>query len=543
MRLFLSLMQLAAAFSVCAMFAPVRGQSPRQVTIESGKLQGALNDDNSVLMFKGVPFAAPPVGNLRWKPPQPAKKWKGVREADKFGPACLQTDVYGDIFFRDVQPSEDCLNLAIWMPAKPVDPKKIPVLVWFYGGGFVAGGNSEKRYDGENLARKGIMVVSPNYRLQIFGFFSHPELAKESPVGASGNYGLLDQAAALRWVVKNIEAFGGDPKNLTIAGESAGSQSVSALMASPLSRDLFQRAMGESGAFFTGPTGGARLKPHSITEQDGQGFAESLGAESLTELRAKPAGELLQAAAKKDGGFHFGPNVDGYFLPADVQTIFARGEQSQVPLLAGWNADENKMSVLMAPEKVTAKTYAAKAKEIFGNRAPEFLKLYPGETDEQAVRSAEDLEGDNFIAFSTWKWLETQLKTGQSPVYRYLFAQTPAAKPGRMDGMVPLGELGARHAGEIEYVFETLKLTGPDLPWTADDFKVSDAMATYWTNFVKSGNPNREGMADWPQYRAKDGYPYILLSGTKIGAEADVRRGRYLFLDAEVAKKAAMSHF
>jgi para-nitrobenzyl esterase len=543
MRLILSLMQLVAVFSVCAMFAPVRAQSPREVMVESGTLQGALNDDKSVLMFKGVPFAAPPVGDLRWKPPQPAAKWKGVRKADKFGPACLQTDVYGDIFFRDVQPSEDCLNLAIWMPAKPADAKKIPVLVWFYGGGFVAGGNSEKRYDGENLARKGIMVVSPNYRLQIFGFFSHPELAKESPVGASGNYGLLDQAAALRWVIKNIAAFGGDPKNITIAGESAGSQSVSALMASPLSRDLFQRAMGESGAFFTGPTGGARLKPHAVTEQDGLRFAELLGAKSLAELRAKPAQELLEAAAKKDGGFHFGPNVDGYFLPSDVQSIFARGDQSHVPLLAGWNADEDKMAVLGAPEKTTTKTFAATAKERFRDQAAEFLKLYPADTDEQAVRSAEDLAGDDFMGFSVWKWLEMQLKTGQSPVYRYLFAQTPASKPGQMEGTVPLSELGARHAGEIEYVFETLKLTGPDLPWTPEDFKVSEAMATYWTNFVKSGNPNGEGMADWPKYGAGDGYQYMVLSGMKIGSEADARRGRYLFLEAEVAKKAPMSHF
>lgn len=256
-----------------------------------------------------------------------------------------------------------------------------------------------------------------------------------------------------------------------------------------------------------------------------------------------PAEELLEAAAKKDGEFHFGSNVDGYFLPSDVQSIFARGEQSHVPLLAGWNADENKMSVLMSPEKVTAKMYAAKAKEIFGDQAPEFLKLYPGETDEQAVRSAEDLEGDNFIAFSTWKWLEMQLKTGQAPVYRYLFAQTPATKPGQMDGTVPASEAGARHAGEIEYVFETLNLNGPDLPWTAEDFKVSEAMATYWTNFVKGGNPNGEGMADWPPYDGKDGYQYMVLAGKKIGAEADSRRGRYLFLDAEVAKKEPTSNF
>ena len=223
-----------------------------QVTVSTGKLQGTANADSTVRMFKGVPFAAPPVGDLRWKAPQPAIKWDGVRAADKFGSACLQTDVFGDIYFRDAQPSEDCLNLDIWIPAKAAS-SKLPVLVWFYGGGFVAGSASEPRYDGETLAKKGIIVVNPNYRLGSFGFFAHPELTKESPNHASGNYGLLDQVAALEWVVKNIAAFGGDPKNITIAGESAGSFSVSALMASPLSKDLFQKAMGESGAFFPTP--------------------------------------------------------------------------------------------------------------------------------------------------------------------------------------------------------------------------------------------------------------------------------------------------
>ena len=213
-----------------------------KVKVESGLLIGTTNADHSVLIFKGVPFAAAPVGDLRWKAPQPAKKWSGVRTADKFGSACMQTDVFGDIFFRDAQPSEDCLNLTIWLPASATANSKLPVFVWYYGGGFVAGGNSELRYDGEALAKKGVIVVEPNYRLGVFGFLAYPELTKESGHNASGNYGLLDQAAALQWVVKNIAAFGGDPHNITIGGESAGSASVSALMASPLSRTLFQKA-------------------------------------------------------------------------------------------------------------------------------------------------------------------------------------------------------------------------------------------------------------------------------------------------------------
>ena len=303
-----------------------------EVSTESGTLQGTTNTDHTVRMFKGIPFAAPPVGDLRWKAPQPAPKWTGVRRADKFGSACLQTNVFGDIYFRDNQPNEDCLNLVIWAPANP-EAKKIPVLVWFYGGGFVAGANSEPRYDGENLAKKGIIVVEPNYRLGIFGFFSHPELTKESGHNASGNYGLLDQVAVLQWVVKNIAAFGGDPHNITIAGESAGSLSVSALMASPLSKDLFQRAMGESGAFFPSTSSqGMHLGPLTTSEQAGVKFAESQGATSLAQLRAKPANDLLQAAAQNNRGFGFGPNLDGYFLSTNAQMIYEEGAQSHVPL-------------------------------------------------------------------------------------------------------------------------------------------------------------------------------------------------------------------
>src|SRR5499427_10913441 len=352
-----------ALFAVFAAFSAAVARSADEVTVRSGKVKGAYNSDHSVLMFKGVPFAAPPVGDLRWKAPQPAREWSGVRAADKFGPACMQTDVFGDIlqFMRDAQPSEDCLNLAIWIPilrgpgqpgkstfSADAFPADAPVFVWYYGGGFVAGGNSEKRYDGEALAKKGIMVVEPNYRLGVFGFLSHPELTAESGRHSSGNYGLLDQVAALEWVVKNIAAFGGDPHNITVGGESAGSLSVSALMASPLSRPLFQKAIGESGAFFPlGPTAGMHLKPLSETMPPNVKFAESLGAKSLAELRAKPGDELLQAAAKLNRGFAFHPNIDGYFLLTDVATIFAEGKQSKVPLLAGWNADEGKLNVLL----------------------------------------------------------------------------------------------------------------------------------------------------------------------------------------------------
>jgi len=504
------------------------------VKTESGRVQGTLNADHTVRMFKGVPFAAPPVGELRWKPPQPALSWKGVRDASKFGPPCLQTDVYGDIYFRDAEPSEDCLNLDIWMPAKPATAK-LPVLLWYYGGGFVAGSASEARYDGENLAKKGIMVVSPDYRLGIFGFFSHPELTQESEHKASGNYGLLDQVAALHWVVKNIAAFGGNPGNITIAGESAGSFSVSALMASPLSRGLFQKAIGESGAFFPDRVGeGLSARLRSETEKVGVQFAASLGMNSLAQMRAMPGDKLLQAAAEATKEYRFSPNIDGYFLPADVQSIYAGGEQSQVPLLAGWNADEGKMGVLLEPHLPTVQSFAEEAHRRFGGRADEFLKLYPATTDEEAVLSAEALAGDDFIAFSTWKWINMQLETGHSPVYEYHFEQVPAVKPGAKIGQVPASEAGSTHACEIQYVFQTLKSL--DVPWTEDDFKVSGVMSSYWANFVKNGNPNGEGLPEWPVYNAQTGFQVIRLSGKDTHAAPEAHRARYEFLDAQAAR-------
>jgi Carboxylesterase type B len=527
----------ALALALILSFAAA-ARSSDEVSVASGKLQGTFNADRSVLMFKGVPFAAPPVGDLRWKAPQPAKKWDGVRAAGKFGSACLQTDVFGDIlqFMRDAQPSEDCLNLNIWLPASATAKSKLPVFVWYYGGGFVAGGNSELRYDGEALAKKGVIVVEPNYRLGVFGFFAYPELTKESGHNSSGNYGLLDQVAALQWVVKNIAAFGGDPHNITIGGESAGSASVSALMASPLSRHLFQKAIGESGAFFSAQSGALQPKPVSESEKIGTTFAQGFGAKSLAELRAKSADDLLQAAAKQNRGFIFGPNIDGYFLPASVHSIYAKGEQCHVSLLAGWNADEGKLNVLMNPQKPTSKTFTESAQNRFGDKTAEFLKLYPASNDDEALVSAETLASDDFIAYSTWKWMDMQSKSG-TPVYQYHFEQTPKYEPGYKMGPFPAEEAGARHAGELEYVFGTLKLAQPEASWADDDFKLSDAIGTYWTNFIKTGNPNKplNGLPDWPQYKnssqAKDGYWIMHLSGKNLGAAPDTVRPRYLFLD------------
>jgi para-nitrobenzyl esterase len=486
-----------------------------RVKTADGTVEGAISADGLVRSFKGIPFAAPPVGPLRWKEPQPVTAWTGVRKAVDFGARCMQGNIYGDMGFHDSGPSEDCLYLNVWTPAAPAH-RKLPVMVWVYGGGFAAGATSEARQDGGNLSKKGVVVVSMNYRLGIFGFFSHPELAKESVHHSAGNYGLLDQTAALRWVHQNIARFGGDPQNVTIFGESAGSFSVSALMASPLTQGLFQRAIGESGAFF-GST--LATKPLAQAEEADVKFAESsLGTSSLEALRAKPAADLLDAAMKTKNIIRFAPIVDGYFLPENVAAIYAGGHQSHVALLAGWNQDEGSYHGFFGKDEVTPENYAAKAKAQFGAKAETFLKLYPGTTAAEAKRSAQDLAGDQFIAYSTWKWLEAQRATGESTEYRYFFED---ALPGP-------GDRGAYHSAEIEFVFHVL--ASKDLPWRPEDFKLSDAMSTYWSNFAKSGDPNGEGLAKWPAY-SKDGFQVMHL-GADSHAAPDLYRERYEFLES-----------
>ena len=513
-------LQIAAAGLVCTLAAAAA--TAEQAKVDTGILEGVVNADSSVRIFRGVPFAAPPVGGLRWQPPQAAQAWSGIRKADEFGPACMQGKVFGDIVSRGKPMSEDCLYLTVWAPAKAT-AKRMPVYLWFYGGGFAAGSGDEARYDGESFAKRGIVVVNANYRLGVFGFLAHSWLTAESPHKASGNYGMLDQVAALEWVRKNIAAFGGDPHHVTIGGESAGSLSVSALMASPLSRELFQQAVGESGAFF-GAVGGRGSNSLAESEQQGAAFATSIGAASLAELRAKSADDLLRAAMKTNGGFGFWPNVDGYFLPAEVQSIFAAGKQSQVPLLAGWNADEVRMQVTMAKEKPTAKTFAARLREQFQGNADGALKVYGATTDEEAVRAAGDLASDNFIIFGTWKWLEMQTKTGK-PVYRFEFDRAVPI-PEAMKG-TGLKTFGSAHAAELEYVFNMLQSKKAD--WQPEDQKVAETMNAYWANFIKNGDPSGPGLAKWPNYTKTH---QVMHLDTESKALPEAHRDRYEFLDS-----------
>lgn len=516
--------------------ASVLGAQPQLRTVEArtanGVVQGVVSADNRVRTFKGIPFAAPPAGGLRWKAPQAAPSWSGVRKSVEYGPRCMQGSIYSDMRFNDAGPAEDCLYLNLWMPEAAYDGRepeqmKLPVMVWIYGGGFQAGSTSEPRQDAGVLSRRGVMIVSMNYRMGVFGYFSHAELARESGHNASGNYGLLDQMAALQWVRDNIAGFGGDRNNITIFGESAGSLSVSALMASPLGKGLFQRAIGESGAFFGGTL---PLKPHAETEERDAKWAEAaFGGASLEKLRALPADQLLQAAMKA-GQIRFAPNVDGYYLPESVAAIFAAGKQAQVPLMAGWNLDEGSYRQFFGGQAITAENYAARARTQFGAKADAFLKVYGGGTDAEAKRSAADFAGDQFIAYGTWKWLDMHAKTGHAPVYRYKFEQTLPLAAGSPEG----AEATAPHASEIEFVFNVLN--SRQLPWRPADRQVSDRMATYWTNFAKTGSPNATDLPRWPVYRASDGYQ-VMHIGTESTASADAQRGRYEFYESQILGK------
>ncbi len=516
--------KLVRTFAICmALAAPLMSSAADgpQVKTSLGMVEG--KEDGAVRMFLGIPYAAPPVGDRRWKPPAPAANWAGVRKSTEFGSHCLQGNVYGDMVFHDPGGSEDCLTLNVWVPAKTEAHSKLPVMVWIYGGGFVAGTTSESRQDGAHLTQQGVIVVSMNYRLGVFGFFVHPELAKESEHLAAGNYGLMDQTAALHWVHENIAAFGGDPGNVTIFGESAGSFSVSSQMASPLAKGLFEKAIGESGAAFSKE--GLPYEPRQVREEkDVKSAGEKLGMTKLADLRAVPADKLLEVYGKPGpDAFLFGPDVDGYFLPESVPAIFAAGKQNDVALMAGWNHDEGSFEIAWNPQKPTADTLKATAEKDFGDKAPEFLRLFPSDTAEHAMRSTLDYAGDKFIAFGTWAWIEAQSKTGKHPIYRYRFDLGPPADPKGP-------QLGAYHSAEIEYVFGQLD-SKTDVAWKPEHRQLSELMQKYWANFARSGDPNGAGLPKWPVYSAADGWQVMYLDAASAAHKDDLR-DRYLFLAA-----------
>lgn len=512
---------------------------PVQVNVEQGIIEGEFDVRNNIQSYKGIPFAKPPVGDLRWKAPQAPDKWSGVRQTKKFGPRAVQPALFGDMGFRSDGMSEDCLYLNVWSPAKSND-EKLPVLVYFYGGGFAAGDGSEYRYDGENMAKKGIVTVTVNYRLNIFGFFSHPELSKETSYKGSGNYGLLDQNAALKWVQANIAKFGGDPKRVTIAGESAGSASVSAQMASPLSKNLIAGAIGESGSLLT-------ATPLADAEKLGVDFATKAGAKSLKDLRALSTFELYQKYRAQNAGFR--TTIDGYFFPKTFTEIFESKQQAMVPLMLGWNSEEMNYRALMAGKELNNENYAQRVKELYGAKAEEVLRLYPSGAPEVTEQSATDLAGDRFIGFSTWKWFDLHRKNSEQPVYRYFYAQPrPDMRESDLEAGLAGGVIkkdknapkapkpkGAVHSAEIEYAMGNLA-TNKVYAWTEDDFKVSETMMNYFANFIKTGNPNGEKLPNWPAAKNEE-KPEVLIINANTKAVRSENEARYFFLDRDFLKK------
>ena len=514
----------ALAFFVTTAFA----SNPLKIPTDKGKVEGTYTTDHQVRAFKGIPYAAPPVGNLRWQPPQPAAKWHGTLDAHDFGHRCIQTNPFSDMTFRDPGQSEDCLTLNVWTPTH-AKPGSLPVMVWIYGGGFTAGSTSEPRQDGQFLAHRNVVIVTLNYRLGIFGFFALPSLAAESPHHAAGNYGLLDQAAALDWVKRNITAFGGDPNNITLFGESAGSFSVSSLMASPLTRNLIAKAIGESGAAFH--SSGLGYPTLAAAEQQDAAWAQTaFHTSNLSDLRKLTPDQLLQAvtAHTDPPAPRFGPDVDGYLLPQPVPEIYAAGQQAHIPLLAGWNEDEARAQVINAPVQPTVASFTALATKDFGARAPEFLALYPAATDAEAVRSAGDFASDRFIIYSTWAWLEAQVKTGEAPVYHY---RLDLGSPG---DKFHSAAIGAFHSDDIEYVFGTLD-SRQQAHWRPEDRALSDQIQQYWTNFARNGDPNAPNLPVWPTYGPQDGWQVMHLDAHSQ-AQPDTQRPRYLFLDSVWSK-------
>ncbi len=462
----------------------------QQAVVAGGTLRGtAIAGPAPVTAFLGIPYAAPPVGPLRWAPPKPALRWKGVRAADRFGARCMQQPLFADMMFRSPAHSEDCLTLNVWAPAGTSRGARLPVLFYIHGGGAIGGDGSEKRYDGASMARRGMVVVTMNYRLGVFGFLATPELAVESPHHAAGNYGLLDQAAALDWVRRNAEAFGGDPNKITIGGESAGSMSVSVLMTSPLTRTHFARAIGESGGVLP-PT--FHPKPLAEAAPAGRAFAEAAGAPTLAALRAMPAEQLLGAQGQQKFQADF--IVDGLFLTETPAASYAAGRAAKVPLLVGSNSQEDEWKSVLGSAAPTVTNYRAALERLFPGRGASLFALYPAAADTDVPTAAMRLASDRFLGASTWQWFDLHRRSGQ-PTYYYYFARVrPAALPPLTnDTPAPLG---AVHSAEIEYALGNLDVN-PLYRWTTEDRAISSTMQGYFATFVKAGDPNAAGLPRW----------------------------------------------
>jgi para-nitrobenzyl esterase len=485
--------------------------------VTGGEIAQASPTADGVRVYRGLPYAAPPIGERRWAPPQPVQPWTGARPTDAYAPNCLQPKRYGDIDPFTPSMSEDCLYLNVSTAAKP--GQKLPVFFWIHGGGYGAGSGSEPRHDGEALARQGVVVVTINYRLGVFGFMAHPELTAESPRHASGDQALADMIAALRWVKSNAATFGGDPDNVTIVGESAGSDAVNRMMISPEAKGLFHRAIGESGSAFSTTREDQTL---AQAEAVGQAFAQSLGGDDLKQLRARSSAEILAAFTAPNADFAFRPNLDGWILPAGAAQTFAERQQSDVPLLVGWNRDEGSLFGGFGT-KTLQEVLAGR----FGPRVGEALALYPAHTPAIEQASRQTYAGDLWMGLPTWRWAVAQTKTGKSPVYVYRFDHAPKIPDGWFGEANRGKDFGAFHSADIVYVFDHPEIIKA---WTTDatDRRVADQMSSYWVNFARTGDPNGAGLPTWTPYKPDAPKKMLIGPETRLADDPDIARLRLL---------------
>ena len=524
----LALVCVALCFTAVGLL-PTASTEP--VRTDAGLIAPAANSPEGVRVFRGVPFAAPPVGDLRWKAPRPAARWDGVRKADVFGPVCVQPKGVGrlnvSVDLPDSPPvDEDCLYLNVWTAATRA-PARRPVMVWIFGGAYTEGAGSSRHNDGEALARKGVVVVTFNYRLGPFGFFSHPELTKESGHNASGNQAVMDALAALTWVQKNIAGFGGDPANVTIFGESAGASLSAGLVGSPLSKGLFQRAISESGAWMG--LSMAPMRSRASAEAPTARGASPMASLPLAELRGKSTDEI--SAGLRGAGMI----ADGWVIPEDLSLTFAAGRQNAVDVLAGSNKDEGSF-VLRGP---TAEQWVGRVRGRWGDLADDYLRLYPAGSDAEAARSSEAAFRDE-MAWHMRLYVQAQAKLGKQ-AYLYYFTHEPPVEPGRPN-------LRATHTAEIPYVFNNLKAvrvypdaSSPELASASEsERRLADIVSSYFVNFALTGNPNGKGLAEWPAYRDKaTGRAMMLDDSPQIRHEDASDAARWALYDTLYARQQA----
>ncbi|MGH9740072.1 MAG: carboxylesterase/lipase family protein [Candidatus Acidiferrales bacterium] len=513
------------ALALVVVGPPAMAQIGR-VHVTGGTIAGTAV--NGVSEFKGIPFAAPPVGALRWKAPQPVRPWHGVRQTTAFGPACMQSAFGGGggPVGPGISVNEDCLYLNVWTPAK-TPSEKLPVIAWIYGGGFTGGMTSSPLYDGTHFAQKGVVFVSISYRVGSFGFLATPQLSRESGHG-SGNYGLLDQIAGLKWIHRNVAKFGGDPSKVTLLGHSAGGFSVSMLAASPLAKGLFRAVISESGSNFTppedSPWAGTTIETLRMSEAAGEKWLQSLGASTLKEARALPAAKLL-AAQRTRGGPRFWPPVDGYVITGDQYELWSDGHFNDTPILVGDVSDE---AAGFGVRKTDPAAFEAMVRRGYGKEADAILAAYPHATDAEATRSSTQLSSDTIFDWNQYTWARLESSYGKHKAYMYYFNLPTARDPN-----------GSTHGQEVGYVFGNLGGAGRPAPTEADR-TISQEMQGYWVNFATKGDPNGPGLPAWPNFTASA--PLVMRFGVNPGPTPIPHLDRLKVLGAYYAWRRAGSN-